>query len=70
MERNALAPAEANAFAEGSPLVGTQADVLAALDAYAAAGAAEAIVDLPAPFDVESLRRLAAGLRLGGTPPP
>ncbi len=43
-----------------SPLAGTPEDVASALAAYAQAGADEAIVDWPAPFDLETLERLAA----------
>jgi alkanesulfonate monooxygenase SsuD/methylene tetrahydromethanopterin reductase-like flavin-dependent oxidoreductase (luciferase family) len=57
---------EAEALAAGSPLVGTASDVAGALDAYAQAGADEAIIDWPAPFDDETLDRLAS-LRGGST---
>jgi F420-dependent oxidoreductase-like protein len=59
-----LEPEEARAFAETSPLVGAEAAVLAALGAWRDAGAEEAIVDWPAPFDRETLERLAAALDL------
>lgn len=68
LERNALSPEEARLAAEASPLAGTESDVLEALDAWADAGAAEAVIDRPAPFDTESLRRLAAACALPGTP--
>ena len=61
------AGAEAAAIAEADALAGTLADVLATCEAWAAAGAEELIIDWPAPFDVESLERLAAALRWGGT---
>ena len=67
LERNALRPEEARAMADASPLVGTEARILGALDAWAGAGAAEAIIDRPAPFDDESLRRLAAACALPGS---
>jgi alkanesulfonate monooxygenase SsuD/methylene tetrahydromethanopterin reductase-like flavin-dependent oxidoreductase (luciferase family) len=57
---NGLLPDEAEATAAASPLVGTPEAVAEALAAYAAAGAEEAIVDWPAPFDTETLERLAA----------
>jgi alkanesulfonate monooxygenase SsuD/methylene tetrahydromethanopterin reductase-like flavin-dependent oxidoreductase (luciferase family) len=57
---NGLAPGEARETAEASPLVGTDEEVRGALAAYSAAGAAEAIIDWPAPFDDETLGRLAA----------
>ena len=68
LEHNGLSPEEARAVAETSPLVGTETSVLEALDAWADAGAAEAIIDLPAPFDDESLRRLATALQPSATP--
>jgi hypothetical protein len=55
---NGLAASEAWDTAAASPLAGTERDVLAAIDAYRAAGAAEAIIDWPAPFDLETLERL------------
>ncbi len=67
LEHNALAPDEARAMAEATPLVGTEADVLEALEAWADAGAAEAVIDRPAPFDDESLQRLAAACALPAT---
>jgi alkanesulfonate monooxygenase SsuD/methylene tetrahydromethanopterin reductase-like flavin-dependent oxidoreductase (luciferase family) len=57
---NGLGEDEAAAAAAASPLVGEEPAVRAALDAYGDAGAAEAIVDRPAPFDRETLDRLAA----------
>jgi alkanesulfonate monooxygenase SsuD/methylene tetrahydromethanopterin reductase-like flavin-dependent oxidoreductase (luciferase family) len=67
LERNALPPAEARATAEASPLVGTESQVVEALAAWADAGAAEAVIDRPAPFDAESLGRLASNLSLAAT---
>jgi alkanesulfonate monooxygenase SsuD/methylene tetrahydromethanopterin reductase-like flavin-dependent oxidoreductase (luciferase family) len=58
-----MAPDGAADLAGASPFAGTVADALAALDAYAAAGAEEAIIDWPAPFDLESLERLADARR-------
>ncbi|MEI7744444.1 MAG: LLM class flavin-dependent oxidoreductase, partial [Chloroflexota bacterium] len=60
LELNGLPAGEAIATAEASPLCGTGASVRAALEAYAAAGAVEAVIDWPAPFDDETLERLAA----------
>jgi len=68
LERNGLEPDEARAAAEDSPLVGDEVTVLAALAAWREAGAEEAVVDWPAPFDRETLERLAAALRLEGYP--
>jgi alkanesulfonate monooxygenase SsuD/methylene tetrahydromethanopterin reductase-like flavin-dependent oxidoreductase (luciferase family) len=59
LEANHLSADEAAAIAEADPLAGTHDDVLATLRAWAAAGADEVIIDWPAPFDVESLERLA-----------
>jgi alkanesulfonate monooxygenase SsuD/methylene tetrahydromethanopterin reductase-like flavin-dependent oxidoreductase (luciferase family) len=67
LEQNALSPEEARAMAAASPLVGSEAHVLEAFDTWAEAGAAEAIIDRPAPFDDESLRRLAAAGALSVT---
>lgn len=63
LEGNRIPAAEAAALADADPLAGTLDEVLATLRAWAAAGAAELIIDWPAPFDVESLERLAAALR-------
>jgi F420-dependent oxidoreductase-like protein len=68
LERNGLEPHEARAAAEASPLAGDEGTVLAALEAWHEAGAEEAIADWPAPFDHETLERLAAALRLAGYP--
>jgi alkanesulfonate monooxygenase SsuD/methylene tetrahydromethanopterin reductase-like flavin-dependent oxidoreductase (luciferase family) len=56
---NGLAADEARDAAEASPLVGTADAVAEALRAYAAAGAAEALIDWLAPFDDETLVALA-----------
>jgi alkanesulfonate monooxygenase SsuD/methylene tetrahydromethanopterin reductase-like flavin-dependent oxidoreductase (luciferase family) len=68
LEHNALPPDEARALAETSPLVGDETGVVEALDAWAEAGAAEVMIDRPAPFDDESLHRLASTLALPVTP--
>jgi alkanesulfonate monooxygenase SsuD/methylene tetrahydromethanopterin reductase-like flavin-dependent oxidoreductase (luciferase family) len=60
LRHNGLPAGEAEEVAASSPLVGTDADVDAALGTYVAAGAEEAIIDWPAPFDDETLERLAA----------
>ena len=57
---NGLAPADARAAAETSPLLGNEGEVAGSLAAYAAAGADELIADWPAPFDLETLERLAS----------
>ncbi len=51
------------AWAAASPFAGTEEEVAEALDAYRNAGAEEVIFDLPAPFDVETLERLAGPVR-------
>lgn len=60
LERNGLGPEEALETASGDPFAGTLDEVLTALRAYAAVGAEEVISDWPAPFDDETLERLAA----------
>jgi alkanesulfonate monooxygenase SsuD/methylene tetrahydromethanopterin reductase-like flavin-dependent oxidoreductase (luciferase family) len=59
LEANGLSAGEAADLAAASPLAGTRDQVEAALVAYAAAGAAEALIDWPAPFDSETLEALA-----------
>jgi alkanesulfonate monooxygenase SsuD/methylene tetrahydromethanopterin reductase-like flavin-dependent oxidoreductase (luciferase family) len=59
LRANGLPAAEAGEIAAGSPVVGTAGEVAEALRAYAAAGAGTAIIDWPAPFDDETLDRLA-----------
>jgi alkanesulfonate monooxygenase SsuD/methylene tetrahydromethanopterin reductase-like flavin-dependent oxidoreductase (luciferase family) len=56
---NGLSPAEAHESAEASPLAGTAESVTAALHEWGAGGAAEVIIDWPAPFDHETLDGLA-----------
>jgi F420-dependent oxidoreductase-like protein len=63
LTQNGLPQDEARAVAEASPLVGTAASVVDALDAWGGAGAAEVIIDWPAPFDRETLAQLAASAR-------
>ncbi len=59
LRANGIGAEEAAGIAEADPFAGSPDDVLSALDAWAAAGAAELIFDWPAPFDGESLERLA-----------
>ena len=56
-------PAEARAWAESSALADTQDSVVRSLRAWRAAGAEEAIVDLPSPVDDETMERLAGPVR-------
>ncbi len=66
LQANGLEAAEAAASAAASPLAGTADEVADVLRAYAAAGAAEALVDWPAPSDEETLVSLAEiGSRAG-----
>ncbi len=60
-------PADARAWAESSPLADTEEVVAGLLRAWHAAGAEEAIADLPSPRDEETLERLAGPVqdRLG-----
>jgi len=62
LERNGIGPEEALETAVSDPFAGTVDDVLAALGGYAAVGAEEVISDWPAPFDDETLERLATAL--------
>lgn len=64
--RNGLRADEAAATAAADPLAGETDAVIRAIAAWGAAGAAELIVDWPAPFDEETLERLAAALGLAG----
>ncbi len=56
---NGLTRQDASAAAEDSPLAGDEHQVGEVLAAYAAAGADEVMADWPAPFDLETLERLA-----------
>ena len=56
---NGLDADEARAAADASPMAGTADEVAVSLRAYSAAGAAEALIDWPAPFDDETLVALA-----------
>jgi alkanesulfonate monooxygenase SsuD/methylene tetrahydromethanopterin reductase-like flavin-dependent oxidoreductase (luciferase family) len=53
----------ARAWAESSPLADTQDNVVRLLRAWRAAGAEEAVVDLPSPIDDETFERLAGPVR-------
>ena len=59
LQANGLDAAEARRAAESSPVAGTPEAVRVALRAYAEAGAGEALVDWPAPFDERTLTALA-----------
>ncbi|HEY4752501.1 MAG TPA: hypothetical protein VIH37_04390, partial [Candidatus Limnocylindrales bacterium] len=59
LRANGIEAGEARALAASSPMAGTADEVAAALRAYALAGAAEALVDWPAPFDDETLVELS-----------
>lgn len=67
LEHHRLPAAEARGIAEQDPVAGDIHDVLGALSAFAAVGAQEVITDWPAPFDDETLERLAEAL--GGSGP-
>lgn len=56
-------PATARAWAASSPLADTQDAVVRLLRAWRAAGAEEAVVDLPSPLDDETMERLAGPVR-------
>jgi alkanesulfonate monooxygenase SsuD/methylene tetrahydromethanopterin reductase-like flavin-dependent oxidoreductase (luciferase family) len=56
-------PGQARGWAESSPLADTEEVVAGYLRAWRAAGAEEAIVDIPVPFDDETLERLAGPVR-------
>jgi len=62
LERNGIGRDEAVATAADDRFAGSLDDVLRALREYAAAGAEEVISDWPAPFDDETLARLAGAL--------
>jgi alkanesulfonate monooxygenase SsuD/methylene tetrahydromethanopterin reductase-like flavin-dependent oxidoreductase (luciferase family) len=66
LRANGLGADEARDVAGASPMAGTPQEVAEALRAYAAAGAAEALVDWPAPFDDETLDALAEVIRQAG----
>ena len=56
-------PATARAWAARSPLADTQDTVIRHLRSWRAAGAEEAVVDLPTPLDDETMGRLAGPVR-------
>ena len=59
LSHHADSPAQARAWAESSPLANTEDVVAALLRGWGAAGAEEAVADLPARIDVETFERLA-----------
>lgn len=63
LARNGGSAADARAWAASSPLADTQDAVLRLFRAWRAAGAEEAIVDLPAPIDEETIEILAGPVR-------
>jgi alkanesulfonate monooxygenase SsuD/methylene tetrahydromethanopterin reductase-like flavin-dependent oxidoreductase (luciferase family) len=56
-------PARAREWAASSPLADTQDAVVRLFRAWRAAGAEEAVVDLPSPLDDETMERLAGPVR-------
>lgn len=56
-------PARAHAWAASSPLADTQDTVVRLFRAWGAAGAEEAVIDLPTPLDDETMERLAGPVR-------
>jgi alkanesulfonate monooxygenase SsuD/methylene tetrahydromethanopterin reductase-like flavin-dependent oxidoreductase (luciferase family) len=54
---------QARGWAESSPLAGTAEVVAGQFRAWRAAGAEEAIIDIPVPFDDETMERLAGPIR-------
>jgi alkanesulfonate monooxygenase SsuD/methylene tetrahydromethanopterin reductase-like flavin-dependent oxidoreductase (luciferase family) len=63
LERQGGNPIQARAWAASSPLADTQDAVIRLLRAWRAAGAEEAVVDLPSPLDEETMGRLAGPVR-------
>lgn len=63
LERYGGAPSQARAWAESSPLADTGDAVARHLRDWGAAGAEEAIIDLPSPIDDETFERLAGPVR-------
>jgi alkanesulfonate monooxygenase SsuD/methylene tetrahydromethanopterin reductase-like flavin-dependent oxidoreductase (luciferase family) len=56
-------PARSRAWAASSPLADTQDAVVRQFRAWGAAGAEEAVIDLPTPLDDETIERLAGPVR-------
>jgi alkanesulfonate monooxygenase SsuD/methylene tetrahydromethanopterin reductase-like flavin-dependent oxidoreductase (luciferase family) len=56
-------PDQARAWAESTPLANTQDAVVRQLRAWRAAGAEEAVIDLPSPIDEETFALLAGPVR-------
>ena len=63
LARQGGSPGQARAWAASSALADTQDNVIRLLNAWRAAGAEEAIVDLPTPIDDETIERLAGPVR-------
>ena len=63
LHTNGGSAAEARAWAASSPLADTEEAVAARFRAWRAAGAEEAVVDLPSPIDDETFERLAGPVR-------
>lgn len=63
LARHGAPPAQAGAWAATSPLADTEAIVAGQLRSWRAAGAEEAVVDLPAQIDDETFERLAGPVR-------
>jgi alkanesulfonate monooxygenase SsuD/methylene tetrahydromethanopterin reductase-like flavin-dependent oxidoreductase (luciferase family) len=61
--KQGASPVQARAWAATSPLADTQDVVVRFLRAWHAAGAEEAVVDLPLPIDDETIERLAGPVR-------
>ena len=59
----AVDPPQARAWAASSPLADTEEAVIGLFRAWRAAGAEEAVVDLPCPIDDETFERLAGPVR-------
>jgi alkanesulfonate monooxygenase SsuD/methylene tetrahydromethanopterin reductase-like flavin-dependent oxidoreductase (luciferase family) len=63
LHRYGGSPAQARGWAESSPLADTQDAVIRHFRAWRAAGAEEAVIDLPSPIDDETFERLAGPVR-------
>jgi alkanesulfonate monooxygenase SsuD/methylene tetrahydromethanopterin reductase-like flavin-dependent oxidoreductase (luciferase family) len=63
LARHGVEPPQARAWAASSPLADTEEVVTGLFRAWRAAGAEEAVVDLPCPIDDETFERLAGPVR-------
>ena len=63
LARHGVEPPQARAWAASSPLADTEEAVIGLFRAWRAAGAEEAVVDLPCPIDDETFERLAGPVR-------